>query len=139
MGVMKPDLVMRNIIPVIMAGVLGIYGLIVAVILNGTSECTTFEDSCSHFLYFKLILNLSCDQLPSPQAMAPRRFPHSADMLSSQLAFAVDLVDLLLAWQLALSEMPAYELSASARSFSSALFLFLFSPRRSASMASSWL
>jgi V-type H+-transporting ATPase proteolipid subunit len=36
MGVMKPDLVMRNIIPVIMAGVLGIYGLIVAVILNGT-------------------------------------------------------------------------------------------------------
>ena len=38
MGVMKPDLVMRNIIPVIMAGVLGIYGLIVAVILNGTSK-----------------------------------------------------------------------------------------------------
>mmetsp|Transcript_12670 Transcript_12670/g.29817 ORF Transcript_12670/g.29817 Transcript_12670/m.29817 type:complete len:168 (+) Transcript_12670:80-583(+) len=36
MGVMKPNLVMRNIIPVIMAGVLGIYGLIVAVILNGT-------------------------------------------------------------------------------------------------------
>ena len=38
MGVMKPDLVMRNIIPVIMAGVLGIYGQIVAVILNGTSK-----------------------------------------------------------------------------------------------------
>ena len=38
MGAMKPDLVMRNIIPVIMAGVLGIYGLIVAVILNGTSK-----------------------------------------------------------------------------------------------------
>uniref|UniRef100_A0A7S2RWN8 V-type proton ATPase proteolipid subunit n=1 Tax=Rhizochromulina marina TaxID=1034831 RepID=A0A7S2RWN8_9STRA len=36
MGVMKPNLVMRNIIPVIMAGVLGIYGLIVAVILNGS-------------------------------------------------------------------------------------------------------
>merc|ERR1719164_321713 len=36
MGVMKPDLVMRNIIPVIMAGVLGIYGLIVAVILQGS-------------------------------------------------------------------------------------------------------
>lgn len=35
MGVMKPNLVMRNIIPVIMAGVLGIYGLIVAVILQG--------------------------------------------------------------------------------------------------------
>ena len=36
MGVMKPGLVMRNIIPVIMAGVLGIYGLIVAVILQGS-------------------------------------------------------------------------------------------------------
>ncbi|CAM9645525.1 unnamed protein product [Ectocarpus sp. 13 AM-2016] len=35
MGVMNPGLVMRNIIPVVMAGVLGIYGLIVAVILSG--------------------------------------------------------------------------------------------------------
>lgn len=33
MGVMKPDLIMKSIIPVVMAGVLGIYGLIVAVIL----------------------------------------------------------------------------------------------------------
>lgn len=38
MGVMNPGLVMRNIIPVVMAGVLGIYGLIVAVILSGASE-----------------------------------------------------------------------------------------------------
>ncbi|CAN0296179.1 unnamed protein product [Ectocarpus sp. 6 AP-2014] len=35
MGVMHPQLVMRNIIPVVMAGVLGIYGLIVSVILLG--------------------------------------------------------------------------------------------------------
>ena len=35
MGVMKPDLIMKSIIPVVMAGVLGIYGLIVAVILQG--------------------------------------------------------------------------------------------------------
>jgi V-type H+-transporting ATPase proteolipid subunit len=35
MGVMSPGLVMRNIIPVVMAGVLGIYGLIVAVIIQG--------------------------------------------------------------------------------------------------------
>lgn len=38
MGVMNPGLVMRNIIPVVMAGVLGIYGLIVAVIIQGSSE-----------------------------------------------------------------------------------------------------
>lgn len=33
MGVFKPDLVMKNIIPVVMAGVLGIYGLICSVII----------------------------------------------------------------------------------------------------------
>ena len=36
MGVMNPGFVMRNIIPVVMAGVLGIYGLIVAVIIQGS-------------------------------------------------------------------------------------------------------
>lgn len=35
MGIHSPELLMKNIIPVVMAGVLGIYGLIVAVILNG--------------------------------------------------------------------------------------------------------
>merc|ERR1712025_259757 len=35
MGVARPDMVMRSIIPVVMAGVLGIYGLITAVIING--------------------------------------------------------------------------------------------------------
>jgi ATP synthase proteolipid subunit len=37
----QPELVMRNIIPVVMAGVLGIYGLIVAVVLiqAGTACC----------------------------------------------------------------------------------------------------
>ena len=33
MGVLKPDLIIKSVIPVIMAGILGIYGLIVAVIL----------------------------------------------------------------------------------------------------------
>ena len=34
MGVVNPALVMKNIIPVVMAGILGIYGLIVAVLLG---------------------------------------------------------------------------------------------------------
>ena len=38
MGSTRPELAMRCIIPVIMAGVLGIYGLIVAVIIGGQSE-----------------------------------------------------------------------------------------------------
>ena len=34
MGVLRPELVIKSIIPVIMAGILGIYGLIVGVILS---------------------------------------------------------------------------------------------------------
>ncbi|KAH6776297.1 vacuolar H+-pumping ATPase 16 kDa proteolipid subunit 4 [Perilla frutescens var. hirtella] len=34
MGVMRPELVMKSIMPVVMAGVLGIYGLIIAVIIS---------------------------------------------------------------------------------------------------------
>lgn len=44
MGILHPSEVMKNIIPVIMAGILGIYGLIVATILTGKSMflCTSF-------------------------------------------------------------------------------------------------
>mmetsp|Transcript_23109 Transcript_23109/g.35420 ORF Transcript_23109/g.35420 Transcript_23109/m.35420 type:complete len:203 (+) Transcript_23109:133-741(+) len=35
MGIRSPHMLMKNIIPVVMAGVLGIYGLIVCVMLNG--------------------------------------------------------------------------------------------------------
>ncbi len=38
MGVLKPDLIIRAVIPVVMAGILGIYGLIVSVILNQKSK-----------------------------------------------------------------------------------------------------
>jgi len=41
MGVMRPDMVMRSIIPVVMAGVLGIYGLITAIIINGKIQSTS--------------------------------------------------------------------------------------------------
>ena len=34
LGVGKPELVMKSIVPVVMAGVLGIYGLIIAVIIS---------------------------------------------------------------------------------------------------------
>ena len=34
MGVMRPELMMKSIVPVVMAGVLGIYGLIIAVIIS---------------------------------------------------------------------------------------------------------
>jgi V-type H+-transporting ATPase proteolipid subunit len=33
-GIKKPELIMKSIIPVVMAGILGIYGLILGVIIN---------------------------------------------------------------------------------------------------------
>lgn len=51
MGVMNPGLVMRNIIPVVMAGVLGIYGLIVAVILSGSSEWTARQHAVDYTVH----------------------------------------------------------------------------------------
>ena len=38
MGVLKPELIMKSIVPVVMAGILGIYGLIIAVILLQNSK-----------------------------------------------------------------------------------------------------
>merc|ERR1719150_2362773 len=57
MGVMHPELVMRNMIPVVMAGVLGIYGLIVAVILNGKIDPKGYG---TYDGYAHLAAGLSC-------------------------------------------------------------------------------
>ena len=38
MGVLKPQLIFKSIVPIIMAGILGIYGLIVAVILQSKGK-----------------------------------------------------------------------------------------------------
>merc|ERR1719515_313086 len=57
MGVMHPELVMRNMIPVVMAGVLGIYGLIVAVILN---QKISFNDYDAYRGFAHLASGLSC-------------------------------------------------------------------------------
>ena len=49
MGVLKPDKIIKSVIPVIMAGILGIYGLIVAVILNQKiGETYTYKAAYSH-------------------------------------------------------------------------------------------
>jgi len=53
MGVMRPELVMKSIVPVVMAGVLGIYGLIIAVIIstgiNPATKAYTMFDGYAHF------------------------------------------------------------------------------------------
>ncbi|KAG2429346.1 hypothetical protein HXX76_011112 [Chlamydomonas incerta] len=43
MGVMRPELVMKSIVPVVMAGVLGIYGLIIAVIISTGVNPATYK------------------------------------------------------------------------------------------------
>ena len=50
MGVLKPEKIIKSVIPVIMAGILGIYGLIVAVILNQKipTEGYTYKVAYSH-------------------------------------------------------------------------------------------
>jgi len=62
MGVMKPDLVMKSIIPVVMAGVLGIYGLIIAVIIgNGVKVPEGGKPQYSSFTGFAhLAAGLAC-------------------------------------------------------------------------------
>jgi V-type H+-transporting ATPase proteolipid subunit len=37
MGVLRPDLIIKSVVPVVMAGILGIYGLIIGVIINQKS------------------------------------------------------------------------------------------------------
>lgn len=42
MSVMRPELIMKSIIPVVMAGIIAIYGLVVAVLIaNNISERVT--------------------------------------------------------------------------------------------------
>ncbi|KAI8371334.1 V-type proton ATPase proteolipid subunit [Radiomyces spectabilis] len=45
MGVLRPDLVLKCIVPVVMAGILGIYGVVVSVLLSGGCKWTNLNNS----------------------------------------------------------------------------------------------
>lgn len=45
LGVVAPERIMRGIVPVVMAGILGIYGLIVAVIINNNIKTSDYQYS----------------------------------------------------------------------------------------------
>ncbi|KIN05504.1 hypothetical protein OIDMADRAFT_16847 [Oidiodendron maius Zn] len=46
MGVLRPDLIVKNIVPVIMAGIVGIYGLVVSVlIVDGLAQTVSLYTS----------------------------------------------------------------------------------------------
>ena len=61
MGISKPEAIIKSVIPVIMAGILGIYGLIVSVILIQRIEKGnyTFQNGYKHFAS-GLCCGLSC-------------------------------------------------------------------------------
>ncbi len=54
MGVLKPELIMKSIVPVVMAGVLGIYGLIISVILNQKSNSINNIKSMERAIHMKV-------------------------------------------------------------------------------------
>jgi len=61
MGVLKPELIIKSIIPVVMAGILGIYGLIVSVILQQRVTDTGY----TYFMGFKHLASGLCCGLSS--------------------------------------------------------------------------
>jgi ATP synthase proteolipid subunit len=67
MGVMNHDKVMKNIIPVVMAGILGIYGLIISVIIVQNSTyplLLLLHQPIHHFSFsFSLLLLPICHQI----------------------------------------------------------------------------
>merc|ERR1711970_667679 len=60
MGVLHPEMVMKSIIPIIMAGVLGIYGLIVAVLLGPGISGDNAYGYASYSGYSALAAGLCC-------------------------------------------------------------------------------
>merc|ERR1719163_2533760 len=76
MGVMRPDLVMRSIIPVVMAGVLGIYGLITAVIINGKLDTPDTYSAYSGYAHLGagLTVGIVGDAGVRANAQQPRLF-----------------------------------------------------------------
>ena len=58
-GVLKPDLIIKSIIPIIMAGILGIYGVIVAVLL-GTRTSSSGDKLTMKEGYQYLAAGLCC-------------------------------------------------------------------------------
>eukprot|EP01006_Ploeotia_vitrea_P011991 TRINITY_DN31883_c0_g1_i1.p1 TRINITY_DN31883_c0_g1~~TRINITY_DN31883_c0_g1_i1.p1 ORF type:complete len:174 (-),score=9.82 TRINITY_DN31883_c0_g1_i1:416-907(-) len=45
LAIISPSKIMRSIVPVVMAGILGIYGLIVAVIIQGNLQNSNYSDA----------------------------------------------------------------------------------------------
>ena len=56
MGVLKPELIMKSVVPVVMAGILGIYGMIVAVIIVQRSNTLSIQSLQQNIRISQLML-----------------------------------------------------------------------------------
>ena len=56
MSVMKPELIMKSLIPVVMAGIVAIYGVVIAVLIAG--QLKTEEIQAGKYSLFKGLLHL---------------------------------------------------------------------------------
>jgi V-type H+-transporting ATPase 16kDa proteolipid subunit len=57
MGVLRPDLIIKNVVPVIMAGIIGIYGLVVAVLVSDGRKFPRVAYSHTTFSLLTFILH----------------------------------------------------------------------------------
>ena len=102
---MRPELVMKSIVPVVMAGVLGIYGLIIAVIIStgvlppsslpGESHVELRSRQDVRLIFVHRLLRL---QVPSSTC-------YMTDLRTLLLVWLAAWLAWLLAWPLASSEM----------------------------------
>ncbi len=53
MGQYRPQLIMKALVPVVMASIIGIYGLVVAVLISGSGTCDThgMDEDVLFFVY----------------------------------------------------------------------------------------
>ena len=63
-GTFRPDLVMKALIPVVMAGIIAIYGLVVSVLISGSSKCSSSFFSFQFILFFFFLFLLTVVSLP---------------------------------------------------------------------------
>ena len=97
MGVMRPELVMKSIVPVVMAGVLGIYGLINAVIIS-TNSASTATRSLGSISLAAARRHVSFGDPPRTSSRAPTRSdpgtPPNAQRTSAFATRACDEADI---------------------------------------------
>ena len=84
MGVMRPELIMKSVIPVVMAGIIGIYGLVVAMVLRG-AVCLLFARAFCFFVFVVAKTLCLCLQVESKDYTLKQGFSHLAAGLTCGL------------------------------------------------------